>query len=124
MAQGFARKCAPAGTGIWSAGIEAHGLNPRAVSTMQERGIDISGQESKTLSGIPLEKIDRVITLCGHAEDTCPAFPRPIQREYWPLCDPTKAAGTEEEILEAFREVRDEIERRITLLWEMRPTNL
>ena len=84
---------------------------------MKEIGIDISKQKSKSLSEISLEKIDRVITLCGSAYETCPAFPRPVQREHWPLRDPVKTEGSENEITDDFQEVRDEINRRVTSLW-------
>src|SRR3989338_6724009 len=75
MAEGFDKKYAQKGKKIFSAGIEAHGLNPKAVKIMNEIGIDISHQISKTLDSIPKDEIDTVITVCGHAHETCPLFP-------------------------------------------------
>ncbi len=113
MAEGFARRWAPPGTRVWSAGIEKHGLNPRAVRVMAEAGVPIDGQWSKTLAEIPLHEISEVITLCGHADETCPAFPRPVARDHWGFPDPARATGSEEEILARFREVRDGIAARV-----------
>jgi len=113
MAEGFARRCAPPGVRIWSAGLEKHGLNARAVRVMAEAGAPIDDQWSKTLDEIPLAEIGTVITLCGHAEETCPAFPRPVRRLHWGFPDPARATGGEEEILARFREVRDAIAARV-----------
>lgn len=113
MAEGFARRLAPAGVDIHSAGIVAHGLNPRAVEVMREAGIDISTQRSKTVEEIPIDGIDTVVTLCGHAAEHCPAFSRPVARVHWPIDDPAAVIGTDEEILAAFRRARDEILERV-----------
>ena len=113
MAEGFARALAPPGVEVFSAGVEAHGLNPRAVSVMAEAGVDIGEQTSKTVAGIPSGEIDTVITLCGDASERCPVFPRAVLREHWPLADPARAEGPEEAVLEVFRSVRDELERRV-----------
>jgi len=113
MAEGFARALAPPGIEVFSAGVEAHGLNPRAVSVMAEAGVDIGEQTSKTVAEIPSGEIDAVITLCGDAAERCPVFPRAVLREHWPLADPARAEGAEEAVLEVFRSVRDELEKRV-----------
>jgi arsenate reductase len=113
MAEGFARALAPAGVEIYSAGVEAHGLNPRAVAVMAESGVEIGAQTSKTVAEIPAEEIDTVITLCGDAAERCPVFPSAVSREHWALVDPARAQGSEQAILEVFRSVRDELERRV-----------
>ena len=117
MAEGFARAVAPPGFEIYSAGVEAHGVNPRAVAAMAEVGVDIRQQTSKTLDEIPVEEIDTVITLCGDAVERCPVFPGASTREHWALPDPARAEGSEEEILAAFRSVRDELRERIRNLF-------
>jgi arsenate reductase len=117
MAEGFARAAAPPGIEIFSAGVEAHGLNPRAVAVMDEAGLDIRQQNSKTVAEIPADEIDTVITLCGDAAERCPIFPSAVRREHWALPDPARAQGPEEAVLEAFREVRDELERRVRELF-------
>lgn len=122
MAEGFAKTLAPHDVHIWSAGIEAHGLHPRAVSAMKEVGIDISTQTSKTIVEIPLDKIDKVITLCGHADKTCPQLPSSVEKEHWPLHDPAKANGTEEVISSLFRDVREDIRNRIGSLFKIDST--
>ncbi len=98
---------------VESAGIEAHGKNPRAIATMEETGLDISSQESSVLSTDMLQRADVVITVCGHADEQCPILPPGVRKLHWPLTDPAKATGTDEEIALAFRNTRDEIERRV-----------
>ncbi len=120
MAEGFARDVAPPGIEIYSAGVEAHGQNPRAVAAMSEVGVDIRQQTSKTLDEIPVAEIDTVITLCGDAAERCPVFPGASVREHWALPDPARAEGSEEAILEAFRSARDEIRERVRSLFEPR----
>ena len=112
MAEGFARALAPPGIEIYSAGVEAHGLNPRAVAVMAEAGVEIGQQTSKTVAEIPAGQIDTVITLCGDAAERCPAFPGAVFREHWALSDPAGVEASEEVILEAFRSVRNELEKR------------
>jgi arsenate reductase len=116
MAEGFARAMATPGVEIYSAGVEAHGLSPRAVAVMDEVGVDIRRQTSKTLAEIPADEIDTVITLCGDAAERCPVFPGAVVREHWGLADPARAVGSEEAILEVFRSVRDELEGRVRSL--------
>ncbi|PDO10325.1 MAG: arsenate reductase (thioredoxin) [Candidatus Reconcilbacillus cellulovorans] len=113
MAEGFAKAYLGDRFDVYSAGIEAHGLNPTAVRVMAEKGIDISGQTSDVIDPQLLAKADWVITLCGDAHDRCPAVPPHVRREHWGFDDPAKATGTEEERLAVFRRVRDEIEERI-----------
>lgn len=113
MAEGWVRHLASEGVEIKSAGIEAHGKNPRAVAIMAEVGVDISGQESTQWTPEMLNWADIVVTVCGHADEQCPALPTGKTREHWPLDDPAKATGTESEIMEKFRSVRDDIEYRI-----------
>ena len=113
MAEGFARRCAPPGVRIWSAGLERHGLDARAVLVMAESGVPIADQWSKTLDEVPLDEIGTVITLCGHADETCPAFPRPVRRLHWAFPDPARAGGDDAAVLARFREVRDGIAARV-----------
>jgi len=98
---------------VQSAGIEAHGKNPRAIEVMREIGIDISGQESTIVNDTMLQNADVVVTVCGHADEQCPVLPPGISRFHWPLADPAKATGSEEQIMREFRATRDEIEHRI-----------
>ena len=75
MAEGWARQLAAEGVTVQSAGIEAHGRNPRAIAVMKEAGVDISGQESTRVNDAMLEAADLVVTVCGHADEHCPALP-------------------------------------------------
>jgi len=113
MAEGWARNYAPAGWSVASAGIESHGKNPRAISVMQEAGIDISGQESTRVTPAMLEQADYVVTVCGHADEHCPVLPTGTRKEHWPLEDPAKAGGGADEIMQVFRASRDDIRRRV-----------
>ena len=117
MAEGYARKVAPAGVSVYSAGITPQAVNPGAVKAMQEIHIDISGQHSKDISQIPVEKIDTVITLCGNAAENCPVFSGKVERLHLGIDDPAVAQGTDEEIAQAFRRARDEITARIDALF-------
>ena len=95
-----------------SAGIEAHGKNLNAVTVMAESGVDISQQESKTLDDIDLDKVDVVITVCGHADETCPVLPSSVRKIHVGFDDPPKLAEraqSKEEALQHYRRVRDEI---------------
>ena len=96
-----------------SAGIEAHGKNPRALAVMREAGVDISHQESKKLTPELLAWADRVVTVCGHADEHCPALPAPIPKQHWPLDDPAKATGTDEQIMDTFRATCAEVLGRV-----------
>jgi arsenate reductase len=123
MAEGWARKFAPANIQVQSAGIEAHGKNPRAIAVMAEAGVDISNQESTKLVSSMLAWADVVVTVCGHADEHCPVLPPNVHKIHWPLNDPAKATGTEEEIMAVFRDSRDDIRQRVqTLLSELAAT--
>lgn len=111
MAEGLARRLAPPGTTVYSAGSEPSSVNPLAVRAMAEIGIDISGQRSKSVDEIPVDRVDVVVTLC--AEEVCPVFPGSVRRLHWPIDDPARAGGSDAERLEAFRRARDEIGRRL-----------
>jgi len=113
MAEGWARFLGDERLGVESAGIEAHGKNPRAIAVMSEAGIDISGQESSIVSDAMMKRADIVVTVCGHADEQCPVLPPGAEKIHWPLTDPAKATGTEEQVMSAFRVTRDEVERRV-----------
>ena len=113
MAEGWGKQFAPVGWKITSAGIEEHGKNPRAIKVMAEAGVDISNQESTCLTDVMLDQADLVITVCGHADEHCPVLPAGTRKEHWPLDDPAKASGTEDEILDVFRATRDEVRARV-----------
>lgn len=113
MAEGWARKVGGSLLEVRSAGIEAHGKNPRAIAVMQEKGIDITRQESTKLSDELLLWADLVVTVCGNADENCPVLPPGTSRIHWPLDDPAKAQGKNEEIMLVFRASRDDIKRRV-----------
>jgi len=121
MAEGWAKYLGHGRINVTSAGIEAHGKNPRAIAAMSEAGVDISDQESTQVTPEMLEEADIVITVCGHADEHCPVLPAYIKKFHWPLEDPAKVTGTEEEIRTVFRKIRDEIRERVSgLLNELR----
>lgn len=112
MAEGWTRHVWRDRYEVYSAGIEKHGLNPLAVKAMSEIGIDISSHTSKTLDDLAGIDLDHVITVCGHADETCPAFPGRINRLHVGFDDPPRlaaAAESEEEAMPHYRRVRDEI---------------
>ncbi|MGK7377536.1 arsenate reductase (thioredoxin) [Planococcus sp. 1R117A] len=113
MAEGWAKEYLGKEWKVYSAGIEAHGLNPKAVKAMAEIGIDIAGQTSDLIDPEILNNADLVITLCGDAADKCPTTPPHVKRDHWGFEDPAKAEGTEEEKWKVFQQVRDDIGRRI-----------
>ena len=114
MAEGWTRWLGGKRIEVQSAGIEAHGKNPRAIAVMQEAGIDISSQESTIVSDDMLRRADLVVTVCGHADEQCPVLPPGVKKIHWPLTDPAKATGSEAQIMDAFRATRDEVEQRVT----------
>jgi arsenate reductase len=116
MAEGWARALGGSAVAVESAGIEAHGKNPRAIAVMAEAGVDISGQESTAVDDAMLRRADVVVTVCGHADEQCPALPPAVRRIHWPLADPARATGSEGQILAVFRATRDEVERRVRAL--------
>ncbi len=111
MAEGIARALAPVGVRISSAGSAPSSLNPLAVKVLDEIGIDIRGQYSKNVDDVPADGVDAVVTLC--AEEVCPVFLGKAMRVHWGLPDPAGAGGSSEKQLERFREVRDELRRRL-----------
>jgi arsenate reductase len=113
MAEGLLRHLAGDRFEAMSAGTEATHVRPLAIKAMEEIGIDISGQESKTLDRYLNEPFDHVITVCDDANEACPFFPGAANRLHWSFEDPSKAEGTEEERLEVFRRVRDVISDRV-----------
>jgi arsenate reductase (thioredoxin) len=116
IADGFLKALGSDKYEVKSAGLEAHGLNPRAVAVMKEAGIDISTHTSNVIDPEILNKADYVITLCGHADEHCPViFNNNVVKWHWGFEDPAKATGNEEEIMAKFREVRDSIQDRIAL---------
>ena len=120
IAEGFGKKYLSDRFDVYSAGVEAHGLNPKAVKVMAEKGVDISQQTSDIIDPELLSQADYVITLCGDANDRCPAtFPHTC-RDHWGIEDPAKAQGTKEEVWEVFRDVRDQIEKRVIRFAEER----
>ena len=112
MAEGWARRLKGEVIEPYSAGIETHGLNPNAVKVMAEAGVDISGHRSKHLEELRNIPFDYVVTVCDHANESCPVFPGKVKRVHVSFDDPprlAKNARTEEEALGHYRRVRDEI---------------
>jgi arsenate reductase len=96
---------------VYSAGVETHGVNPRAIATMEEDGIDISNHTSNHIDEYRNIDFDFVITVCDNAKEQCPFFPIRAQKNHQNFTDPAKITGTEEEILQGFREVRQQIKK-------------
>jgi arsenate reductase len=113
MAEGLLRLLAADRFEAHSAGTEATHVRPLAIRAMEEIGVDISGQESKTLECYLGEPFDYVITVCDDANEACPFFPGAKNRLHWSLPDPSAAEGTEEESLKVFRSVRDGLGDRV-----------
>jgi arsenate reductase len=118
MAEGLARELGKGKITAYSAGLNPQGVNPKAIAVMKEIGIDISSQQSKSIDPELLQQMDIIITLCDNAAESCPLTPPNIKRLHWSLKDPAKAKGTEEEIMNEFRKVRDEITERIKIFLE------
>lgn len=115
MAEGIARSLIPPGVKVSSAGSSPASVHPQAIQVLKEIGIDISGHRSKGLDSIDSGSVDAVITLC--ADEVCPVFLGKALRVYWGLPDPAGVAGSEENRLDAFRSVRDELRRRLKVLF-------
>lgn len=114
MAEGWCRYLKSDIIEAYSAGIETHGLNPYAVKVMAECGVDISGHKSKLLTSLDGIEFDYVVTVCGHAHETCPFFPAKAKVVHVGFDDPPKLAKdaqTEEEKLNCYRRVRDQIKK-------------
>lgn len=113
MAEGLLRSLGGDRFEIFSAGTEATQVRPLAIQVMAEQGIDISGQQSKTLERYLNEPFDEVITVCDAAAEACPIFPGAAHRRHWSFPDPSQARGSEAEQLAVYRNVRDAICARI-----------
>lgn len=113
MAEGFARELGKGLIESHSAGLAPCYVHPIAAKVMKEAGIDISHQRSKAIDDALLKEMDLIITLCGHADAACPSVPADIKKIHMPVNDPVGTAGTEEEILTAFRRARDEIKTKV-----------
>lgn len=109
IAEGYLRHFAQGKAEVYSAGVETHGVNPRAIAVMAEDGIDISGHTSNHIDEFRSITFDYVITVCDHAREVCPYFPTDAQQFHHNFPDPAKVSGSETDILLAFREVRDMI---------------
>lgn len=110
LAEGILRHAAGDLFDVQSAGSKPAGyVHPKAIAVMKEIGIDISGHTSKHMNEFLQRKIDTVITVCGNADQACPMFPGQVNRYHWGFDDPAHATGAEEEILNVFRRVRDQI---------------
>jgi arsenate reductase len=115
LAEGIARAVAPPEVSVWSAGSQPTRVRPEAIAALAEIGIDISGYRSKSVAEIAAAQVDTVITLCG--EEECPVFLGKARRLHWGLPDPAAVAGDGSARLEAFRQVRDELRRRLATVW-------
>jgi arsenate reductase (thioredoxin) len=113
MAEGLLRHFAGGRFEVMSAGTEASSVRPEAILAMSELGVDISEQTSKTMERYLGEPFAYVVTVCDDANEACPVFPGAKSRLHWSFRDPSRAEGSEEERLEVFRKVRDEIQGRI-----------
>ena len=109
IAEAYLKKFTNGKADIFSAGVEVHGLNPKAVKTMAEDGIDISKQTSNHVDEYSTIRFDYIITVCDHANEVCPYIPGNAIRIHKNFSDPAKATGTEMEISESFRSTREEI---------------
>jgi len=109
IAEGYLRHFANGKAEIYSAGVETHGVNPRAIAVMKEDGIDISGHSSNNIDEYRDVDFDLVITVCDNAKERCPYFPTRAKKFHYNFPDPAKARGSEEEIMKEFRKVREMI---------------
>jgi len=109
IAEGYLRYFAGDKAEIYSAGVETHGVNPKAIATMQEDGIDISSHTSNNINEYSNIDFDFVITVCDNARERCPFFPSTAKKFHQNFPDPAKATGTQEEIKEQFRSVRQQV---------------
>jgi arsenate reductase len=110
MAEGILRNVASDLIEVASAGSDPSGyVHPKAIASLEEIGIDISDHTSKHMNDFLEQQIHTVITVCGNADQACPTYPGQVQRYHWGFEDPAHAEGSEDEIMEVFRQVRDEI---------------
>lgn len=108
----------------YSAGTEASSVNPRAIAVLGEIGVDITGHRSKNMDEFTGQSFDHVITLCGDAHEKCPLFFGGVQRAHIGFPDPAKATGSDEEVLSAFREVRDAIRTTLIDYFDSKPAEI
>jgi arsenate reductase len=109
IAHGYLQHFAGNKAEVFSAGVETHGVNPKAIATMKNDGIDISHHTSNNVSEYTGNDFDFVITVCDNAKERCPYFPTKAEKFHYNFPDPAKATGTEEEIKQEFERVRDMI---------------
>ncbi len=124
MAEGFARHLKANQLDVWSAGLERHGMNQNAIQVMKEKGIDITTHSSKLLDELTDITFDYVVTVCGHAHETCPVFSGDCKMVHVGFDDPPKMAQEFDDIelqLDCYRKVRDEIEQYIQTLPQSLP---
>ncbi|MCU1334523.1 MAG: protein tyrosine phosphatase [Bryobacterales bacterium] len=113
IAEGLLRHEAGEHFDVFSAGTRPSLVRPEAIAVMNEIGIDISGQRSKSVDEFRGQALDVVVTVCDHANESCPVFPGNTLRLHWPFEDPASVEGTEEQRKDAFRKTRDRIHGRI-----------
>jgi len=111
IAEGYLKYFTKDAARIYSAGIQTHGVNPKAIAVMAEDGIDISGHTSNNVDEYSDIPFDYVITVCDNASENCPFFPSLAVRLHYNFPDPAKAQGTDEEVIKEFRRVRDKVRR-------------
>lgn len=111
LAEGYLRHFAGNKAEVYSAGVETHGVNPKAIAVMAEDGIDISGHTSNNMNEYRDIDFDYVITVCDNAKERCPFFPSSAQKFHHNFPDPAKATGTEQEIMDQFRAVREQVKQ-------------
>ena len=113
MAEGWTRRIGGNWVVVDSAGIEAHGKNPRAIAVMNEAGIDMGEFKSKSVSQFIDQEFDYVITVCDDAAEHCPTFPGSGKRIHWPFEDPASFVGSEDEVKDIFRKTRNDIRMKV-----------
>ena len=111
IADGYLKAFSPEGVSIYSAGVETHGVNPKAIRTMYDDGIDISSNTSNNVNEYQDVEFDYIITVCDNAKERCPYFPSNAVRFHKNFPDPEKAIGSEEEVDASFDDVRDIVKR-------------
>ena len=111
IAHGYLAEMTKGKANVYSAGVETHGVNPRAIAIMKEDGIDISNHTSNNITEYFDLDFDYVITVCDNAKERCPYFPTKAQKFHYNFPDPSKASGTEDEIMKEFRSVRELIKK-------------
>lgn len=109
IAEGYLKHFAGDKAVVYSAGVETHGVNPRAIQTMKEDGIDILNHTSNNVNEYKEIDFDYVITVCDNAKERCPYFPSKAKKFHYNFPDPAKVTGTEDQIMQQFRETREMI---------------